>query len=88
VTRSERITCHELFDFLMSYLDGELPPAEREVFEAHLAACPPCVVYLETYQETVRLGKAACSDPALPDEVPEELVQAILASRPGREPDA
>jgi anti-sigma factor (TIGR02949 family) len=84
---TDTLTCHELFDFLMAYLDGELPEAERSAFESHLAACPPCLVYLETYQDTVRLGKAACCEPDVP-EVPEELVQAILASRPGGEPDA
>jgi anti-sigma factor (TIGR02949 family) len=75
------LTCHELFDFLMAYLDGELPQAERAAFDAHLAACPPCLVYLETYQDAVRLGKAACGEADVP-EVPDELVRAILASRP------
>ena len=44
--------------------------------------CPWCVDYLKTYQETVRMAKAAMSEPeeALPP-VPDELVQAILAAR-------
>lgn len=77
------MTCQELADFLMAYDDGELPAAQREVFDAHLGACPPCVTYLETYRETVRLGKSLCDDPAgaTPPECPEGLVEAILAAR-------
>lgn len=77
------MTCREFVDFLMEYLDGNLPGPERECFEEHLAECPDCVAYLATYRETIRLGKAACAEEneALPPEVPNELVQAILAAR-------
>ncbi len=77
------ITCQELADFLMAYDDGELPPEQREVFDQHLGICPPCLTYLETYRETVRLGKSLCDEPAgaPPEECPEALVQAILAAR-------
>jgi len=76
------MTCQELVEFLMAYDDGELPGNQREVFDRHLEICPPCVTYLETYRETVRLGKALCDDPAggPPAECPEALVQAILAA--------
>jgi mycothiol system anti-sigma-R factor len=75
------LTCRELIDFLMAYLDDELPAAQRADFERHLGLCPPCMNYLETYKETVRLGKACCAGDALPADVPEELVRAILAAR-------
>jgi hypothetical protein len=54
-----------------------------EEFNNHLAGCPPCVTYMQTYQESVRLGRGAllASDGPVPDDVPEELVQAILAAR-------
>jgi len=35
---------------LQDYLDGELVPAEREAFEAHLAACPDCAAELALYR--------------------------------------
>ena len=40
-------------------------------------------MYLKSYEETMRLGKAVFADPdaPVPANVPEELVQAILASR-------
>ena len=80
------MNCREFVDFLMSYLDGEISAEMREVFEAHIEACPPCVRYLETYQEAVQMGKTVCSadDEDVPQDVPEELVQAILAARHDR----
>jgi anti-sigma factor RsiW len=77
------ITCLEFVEFLDAYLAGELPPEQVAEFNNHLAGCPPCVTYMQTYQETVRLGKEALrtDDESLLAEVPEKLVEAILASR-------
>jgi anti-sigma factor RsiW len=75
--------CLEFVEFLMAYLERELPTAEREEFERHLDRCPDCVNYLATYEETVRLGKGLCDDPdgPPPADAPDELVRAILAAR-------
>ena len=72
-----------MVEFLMAYLDGELSDAQHSEFAAHLELCPPCVTYLDTYQEAVRLGRSVCraDSDALPDDVPEGLIQAILAVR-------
>lgn len=77
------MTCREFTAFLADYLAGGLPDHQREEFHAHLAACPSCVAYMNTYQETIRLGRAALrpADKDVPEEVPEELVQAILSAR-------
>jgi anti-sigma factor RsiW len=76
------LTCQELIDFLAAYLDGELEAEARAGFERHLSLCPPCVDYLASYRQTVRLGKQACGPEAeLPADVPDELVAAILAAR-------
>ena len=77
------MTCREVTDFLMEYLAGELPPEQHKVFTEHLDVCPQCVAYLKSYEEAVRLGKAALSQPDEPDsdDVPEDLVRAILAAR-------
>ena len=74
------ITCQQLIDFLMSYLDNELPLEQRAEFDRHMAACPSCVDYLNTYEKTVSLAKA-CANDSVPEEVPESLVQAILEAR-------
>jgi len=82
------MTCGELIEFLMAYVDGELTVERRALFDAHLGACAPCRRYLATYREAVALGRAACGPPDAPvgDDVPEDLVQAILAVRSGRAP--
>ena len=77
------MTCREVLDFLMSYLDRELTPEQHHQFERHLAVCPSCVNYLENYQMTVRLGKAAMCGPgqASIEAIPENLIEAIRAAR-------
>ena len=76
------MNCHEFVEFVMEYLDGNLREEEQRVFEGHIGACGPCLTYLDTYRETVRLGRSVCGpNDALPPDVPEELVQAILAAR-------
>jgi anti-sigma factor RsiW len=81
--RRPDMTCRELVEFLMDYVDGLLSESERLRFEEHLGECPNCVAYLATYREAVRLGKEACTadDGAIPTEVPEDLVRAVLAAR-------
>jgi anti-sigma factor RsiW len=77
------VTCREFTAFLADYLAGELPSPQREAFHAHLAECPSCVAYMNTYQETILLGRAAFrpAEEDVPNDVPEELVQAILSAR-------
>lgn len=74
------LTCREIIDFVMAYLDGELPERERKIFDAHLAICPDCVHYVETYKTTITAAKQAMTTSA-PEPVPDELVRAILAAR-------
>ena len=81
------MNCREVTEFLHEYLFGNLPAAERSEFEKHLAECPWCVAYLESYQKTIQLGRAALSaseDAPLLAEAPEELIQVILHARPRR----
>jgi anti-sigma factor RsiW len=76
------VTCKELVGFLIDYLDGELSAAERRTFDEHVAECPDCVAYLDSYRKAVRLGKSACrQDGAVPSDVPEDLVRAVIAAQ-------
>ena len=78
------MTCRELIEFLMSYIDGELADDRRSLFDEHLANCPDCVTYLETYRKTVALETellGASLDALVPGDVPEDLVRAILSAR-------
>ena len=77
------MTCREFADFLADYLSGELSPGARAQFERHLEVCPNCVAYLSNYRDTIVLGRMAMAgdDAAVPTDVPEDLIKAILASR-------
>ncbi|PYQ61873.1 MAG: hypothetical protein DMF58_03315 [Acidobacteria bacterium] len=71
------MTCRELIDFIADYLVGELGESERSEFERHLILCPSCRAYLASYRQTLEL----LADDAVIEDVPEELVQAILKVR-------
>jgi anti-sigma factor RsiW len=76
------VTCREFADFIGDYLAGELPAPVQTGFDRHLEVCPNCRRYLRSYEETVTLGQRAFEDEnaMLPQDVPEELVSAILAA--------
>jgi len=75
------MNCREIIEFLLDYLDGELSSATTADFERHLAVCESCVAYLASYRETIRVSRLAVTED-LVDDVPEELIEAILQSRP------
>ena len=77
------ISCEELDDFIVDYLDDALADNQKEKFEQHIRFCSSCIKYLENYKNTIALSKAAFSDDYNPncDDMPEELIQAIVASR-------
>lgn len=80
------ITCTEFEQFIDDYLDNNLTAQETTVFERHLKLCRECRDYLAAYQNSITLGKAvfaADSDnlTAL-NEVPSDLLQAVMAARP------
>jgi anti-sigma factor RsiW len=51
--KRDMMTCQDLVELVTAYREGVLPPDERERFDAHLAACPPCVTYVEQLDLTV-----------------------------------
>ena len=78
------MNCREFTAFLHDYLLGGLPAEESAEFDKHLAECPWCVAYLDSYQKTMQLARAAFpapEDAPPPGDAPEELIQAILCAR-------
>jgi anti-sigma factor RsiW len=67
--------CRELVELVTDYLEDRLSLLDRERFEAHLAACEACRIYLEQFAQTVRtLGR-------LPEEsLSPEARNALLAA--------
>lgn len=74
------LTCDQITEFIMDYLDGALPTAQREHFEEHLPVCRACQDYLHSYTAAIRAGKAACKNSNAPP-IPDALVRIILDSR-------
>jgi predicted anti-sigma-YlaC factor YlaD len=77
------VTCQEVADFVMDNMNGELSQKQRAVFEEHLGICSECVAYLHSYEITIKASKTACDHvhDRNANEVPEDLIRAILAAR-------
>jgi len=79
------ITCREFDEFVLDYIDDELSERHRSIFELHLRLCPECRQYLVAYQRASEAGRAVFppTDAPVPDDVPEDLIKAILKARSG-----
>jgi anti-sigma factor RsiW len=77
------ITCQQLEDFIIDYLDGELPKRQKMVFELHLMLCPECRDYLAAYRQTMAIVKRVSENerPPAVTKMPEDLIKAIHAAR-------
>jgi len=77
------ISCVEFDDFISMYFEGSLPGTQVRVFELHLKVCRECRDYLAAYQEAMEVGRIVFNEPdaSVPDDVPEDLVKAILDAR-------
>ena len=51
---SQEIVCRELVELVTPYLEDALPPDERALVEAHLAACDGCEAYVQQMRLTIR----------------------------------
>jgi anti-sigma factor RsiW len=74
------MNCREVTEFLADYLMGDLPAATLSLFQAHIAGCPDCRNYLDSYRGTIALSRSAMNAIDLPP-MPEELVRAVLAAQ-------
>ncbi len=80
------LTCQELVELVTHYLEGALAAADRQRFEAHLAACDGCTRYLAQMRETIRLT-GGLREADLPAEARERLLAAFRRwSAPGEGP--
>lgn len=77
------INCESFDTFIVDFLDGNLQEDQKLIFTKHLNECPPCKKYLKDYQKSIQLSQAVFSAEQEVDkqEMPEELVQAILAAK-------
>lgn len=81
-----QISCQEFESFVYEYYERQLPEDQRKRFEFHMRICPMCESAFNVYVRTIELtGRVFDSqDELIPDEVPQELVNAMLAARRGK----
>jgi|GEM_PF-783442 len=61
-SQRQDITCREIGEFLLAYLEHDLGGGARAEFERHLNKCPPCVHYIDGYRETIELVRRCVRD--------------------------
>ena len=77
------ITCRQFEDFLIDYLEGDLPDDKTMRFELHLKVCSSCRAYMAAYKRAAEVSAQALQmDEAeeLPD-APEDLIKAVIDAR-------
>jgi anti-sigma factor RsiW len=75
---THRHSCEALVDLLCDYLEGELPLDERAEIDRHMADCPPCLAFLNTYQKTAEICRALRPED-IPKEVQERLIRFLVS---------
>ena len=81
------MTCQEIIDLLTDFAANELPEEHRCRIEEHLVGCPPCHIYFETYQITIRLTRRLPCQP-MPDRLTARLHAVVESLRREADPNA
>ncbi len=78
------MTCEELVDLLVDFVDGGLPAEQVDAIKQHLCGCKPCVSSVELYQITIKVSRALPKAEPLPPHF-EQRLRAVLAQLPAGE---
>jgi anti-sigma factor RsiW len=60
------LTCKELVELVTDYLEEALSATDRQRFEAHLASCPFCRLYVEQMRQTIHAMGELPDEPIAP----------------------
>lgn len=71
---TEYVTCRECTEFLIDYLESNLDPETSRRLEEHLAECPPCLHFLNTYRSCSEMTRKLRDRPV---EIPAKLAEKI-----------
>jgi anti-sigma factor RsiW len=75
-TNAADLACVEAVELMTDYLEGTLPPAEKQRLERHLEFCPGCDEYLEQMR-TLAGSLGDLSSDSLPAGMRERLIAAF-----------
>jgi anti-sigma factor RsiW len=73
------ISCQQLIEYCLDYIEGELPDDEQARFRRHLGLCPDCVTFFETYRRTPEVSRVLLGT-SMPAAV-KESVRSFLRDR-------
>ena len=82
-----KIDCCQLAELLVDFINGELPEDRRGLLEEHLRACPPCLIYVETYRLTITITRKLPPRP-IPLQLEKRLLEALKRECGEGEPGA
>lgn len=57
--RPRPLSCQQVNQFILDYLEGDMDEPTRVSFEAHMQNCPTCGSFLDQYRATTRLVRQA-----------------------------
>ena len=82
MSSTRTLTCKELTEVLIDYLEGVMPLEDRARFEVHLAVCDGCVTYVDQMRQAIATMRRL-----RPDDVeataPDDLLEAFRAWKRG-----
>ena len=64
---TEAFSCQELVELVTDYLEGALSEGDLRRFDAHIAGCDGCTLYLEQIRDTIRLTGTVTQDDLTPE---------------------
>jgi anti-sigma factor RsiW len=70
------MNCRSTVDLLAAFVDGALPPGDEQALRAHLAGCPRCVEFIESYRATGRVFRDA-TDVEIPGDLEARLLEFL-----------
>lgn len=53
MAEDKTMSCQEFVELVTEYLENNLLPDARKLFEEHRDSCPGCEIYLEQIQQTI-----------------------------------
>ncbi len=73
------ISCKEFDQFIIDYLERQLPFIKRLIFNLHLLLCSDCRAYIKAYQKSIEVGKKYYEEMGKEtrEDPPEELLEII-----------
>ena len=68
------VSCRHCVDHLLDYLEGSLTAEDEKAMDQHIAACPPCIDFVEQYRGCSELCRRSVTA-----EMPQELAARLEA---------